>query len=135
VSGGRRRREIIHLSKFGAGCNRNSFKLKNVLLHWNILIFDLNIFTNRAKADHYERRIKRSTGPVLESIQQLAAEEHRLYEHEALTDADRARLASINVKLDQCWDLLRQRQALRDAGRNPSESRVRPGEIVENYEQ
>ena len=72
---------------------------------------------------------------VLEVIQRLAAEEHRLYAHEALTDTDRARLAKINVELDQCWDLLRQRQALRDAGRNPNEAHARPPEIVENYEQ
>jgi hypothetical protein len=72
---------------------------------------------------------------VLKTIQELAAEEHRLYEHEALTDADRARLAKINIELDQCWDLLRQRQALRDAGRNPNEAQVRPPETVENYEQ
>jgi hypothetical protein len=71
---------------------------------------------------------------VLNVIQQLAAEEHRLYEHEALTDADRARLTKINIELDQCWDLLRQRQALQDAGRNPDEAHVRPPEIVENYE-
>jgi hypothetical protein len=73
--------------------------------------------------------------PILKAIQQLAAEEHRLYEHGALTDADRARLSDINVELDQCWDLLRQRQALRGAGRNPDEARVRGPEIVENYEQ
>jgi uncharacterized protein DUF2630 len=72
---------------------------------------------------------------VFKVIQQLAAEEHQLYTHEALTDTDRERLAKINVELDQCWDLLRQRQALRDAGRNPDEARVRPPEIVEGYEQ
>ena len=72
---------------------------------------------------------------VLKAIQQLAAEEHRLYEHEHLTDTDRARLDKINIELDQCWDLLRQRQALRNAGRNPNEAQVRPPEIVENYEQ
>jgi Protein of unknown function (DUF2630) len=72
---------------------------------------------------------------VLKHIQQLAAEEHRLFAHEALTDGDRARLAKINIELDQCWDLLRQRQALQDAGRNPNEAHVRPPEIVENYEQ
>jgi hypothetical protein len=71
--------------------------------------------------------------PVLNVIQQLAEEEHRLYEHETLTDADRARLTKINIELDQCWDLLRQRQALRDAGRNPDEAHVRPPEIVENF--
>ncbi len=72
---------------------------------------------------------------VLKHIQQLAAEEHRLFAHEALTDADRARLAKINIELDQCWDLLRQRQALQDAGRNPNEAHVRPPDIVEDYEQ
>ncbi|HET9377898.1 MAG TPA: DUF2630 family protein [Chthoniobacterales bacterium] len=72
---------------------------------------------------------------VLKVIQRLAAEEHGLYQHEALTDAGRARLAKINIELDQCWDLLRQRQALRDAGRNPNEAHVRSPEIVENYEQ
>jgi len=72
---------------------------------------------------------------VLKHIQQLAAEEHRLFAHEALPDADRARLAKINIELDQCWDLLRQRQALQDAGRDPNEAHVRPPQIVENYEQ
>jgi hypothetical protein len=72
---------------------------------------------------------------VLKSIHRLAEEEHRLYSHEALTNADRWRLAKINVELDQCWDLLRQRQALRDAGRNPAEAHVRPPETVEGYEQ
>lgn len=72
---------------------------------------------------------------VLKSIHQLAEEEHRLYSHEALTDADRARLERINVELDQCWDLLRQRQALRDAGRSPDEAHVRPPDVVEGYEQ
>jgi len=72
---------------------------------------------------------------VLKSIRQLADEEHRLYAHETLTDADRARLAKINVELDQCWDLLRQRQALQNAGRNPDEAHVRPPEVVEGYEQ
>ena len=72
---------------------------------------------------------------IVKSIRQLAVEEHRLYSHEALTDTDRARLAKINVELDQCWDLLRQRQALRDAGRNPDAAHVRPPEVVENYEQ
>jgi Protein of unknown function (DUF2630) len=72
---------------------------------------------------------------VLKVIQRLTAEEHRLFEHEARTDADRTRLAKINIELDQCWDLLRQRQALREIGRNPNEAHVRPPEIVENYEQ
>ncbi|HTD14738.1 MAG TPA: DUF2630 family protein [Chthoniobacterales bacterium] len=72
---------------------------------------------------------------VLKAIRSLADEEHRLYSHEAISDADRARLTRINVELDQCWDLLRQRQALQDAGRNPEEAHLRPPEVVENYEQ
>jgi hypothetical protein len=86
---------------------------------------------------HSEPPMKDAPGDrsVLKTIQELAAEEHRLYNHEAPTDADRARLANINIELDQCWDLLRQRQALRDAGRDPNEAHVRPPEIVENYDQ
>ena len=72
---------------------------------------------------------------VLKAIQELAAEEHRLYGHGSLTDTDRARLDKINIELDQCWDLLRQREALRNAGRNPNQAQARPPEIVENYEQ
>ena len=45
------------------------------------------------------------------------------------------RLAKIKVELDQCWDLLRQRRALREFGRDPDEAKVRPAKIVENYEQ
>jgi hypothetical protein len=72
---------------------------------------------------------------VINIIQRLAAEEHQLFSHQELGDADRARLGKINVELDQAWDLLRQRKALRDAGRNPDEAHLRPPEIVENYEQ
>jgi Protein of unknown function (DUF2630) len=60
--------------------------------------------------------------PILKSIQRLAAEEHRLFAQEVPTDTDHARLSEINVELDQCWDLLRQRQALRDARANPNKA-------------
>ena len=73
--------------------------------------------------------------PVLDRIQNLVSEEHRLYEQHALDDADRERLEKINVELDQCWDLLRQRRALRETGRNPNEAHVRPPEVVDKYEQ
>jgi hypothetical protein len=59
----------------------------------------------------------------------------RLYAQPELTDDDRARLAKIKVELDQCWDLLRQRRALREFGRDPDQAKVRPPDIVENYEQ
>jgi len=73
--------------------------------------------------------------PVLNEIQKLVSEEHRLYEKGTLSDTDRERLATINVQLDQCWDLLRQRRALRETGSDPNAAHVRPPEIVENYEQ
>jgi hypothetical protein len=46
-----------------------------------------------------------------------------------------ARTLTIRVELDQCWDLLRQRRALRDAGQDPNRARVRPASVVEKYEQ
>jgi len=59
----------------------------------------------------------------------------RLYAQPELTDDDRGRLAKIKVELDQCWDLLRQRRALREFGRDPDQAKVRPPDVVENYEQ
>jgi hypothetical protein len=72
---------------------------------------------------------------VLNHIQELASEEHSLYNQDSLSEQDDQRLRAIQTQLDQCWDLLRQRQALRDAGKDPRKARVRPPEIVENYEQ
>ena len=71
------------------------------------------------------------------TIEQLVAEEHALWERETAgdaTDADRRRLDAIKVSLDQCWDLLRQRRALREAGSDPERATVRPPEVVERYE-
>ena len=73
--------------------------------------------------------------PVLKYIERLVEEEHRLYEQGTLSKVDRKRLAKIQVELDQCWDLLRQRRALRDVGLDPDEAEVRPPQVVENYEQ
>ena len=72
------------------------------------------------------------------SIEQLVAEEHELWEREAAgtaSDADRQRLQELKVSLDQCWDLLRQRRALREAGRDPDDADVRRPEVVEHYQQ
>jgi hypothetical protein len=71
-------------------------------------------------------------------IEQLVAEEHDLWERESAgtaADSDRQRLASVKVSLDQCWDLLRQRRALRDAGLDEDAADVRRPEVVERYEQ
>jgi hypothetical protein len=73
--------------------------------------------------------------PVLNYIQRLVAEEQRLYQQGKLPHTDRKRLAQLQVELDQCWDLLRQRRALRDVGLDPEDAQVRPSQIVENYEQ
>jgi Protein of unknown function (DUF2630) len=72
------------------------------------------------------------------TIEELVAEEHRLWERESAgetSDADRQRLEQLKVSLDQCWDLLRQRRALRAAERDPDAADARRPEIVENYEQ
>jgi hypothetical protein len=72
------------------------------------------------------------------AIDDMVDEEHRLWEREAAgeaTDADRQRLEALRVSLDQCWDLLRQRRARRDAGRNPEGAEPRSPEVVERYEQ
>jgi hypothetical protein len=72
---------------------------------------------------------------VLGHIDQLVKEEERLYAKNGLTEDDQARLAEVKVALDQCWDLLRQRRALREFGEDPDKAKVRPAKIVENYEQ
>jgi hypothetical protein len=73
-------------------------------------------------------------------IERLVAEEHRLREREetdshdqdSLTD-DQQRLRAVEVELDRCWDLLRQRRALRQAGADPNEAQVRDADTVERY--
>jgi hypothetical protein len=72
------------------------------------------------------------------SIDRMVAEEHDIWEREAAgqaTDSDRERLQALSVSLDQCWDLLRQRRARRDAGQSPDGAETRPPEVVEHYEQ
>jgi hypothetical protein len=73
---------------------------------------------------------------IHDSIEQLVAEEHRLWELESrgeATDSDRQRLDALRVSLDQSWDLLRQRRALRSAGRDPDDAQMRDADTVERY--
>ena len=74
---------------------------------------------------------------ILQRINDLVTEEHTLdqrAEHSGgLSDDERARLKALEVNLDQCWDLLRQRRARRHAGQNPDDAATRPGETVEHY--
>ncbi len=69
-------------------------------------------------------------------IEQLVAEEHELWQREQAgqsTDEDSKRLAEVKVALDQSWDLLRQRRALREAGLDPDAAGERSPEVVEKY--
>jgi hypothetical protein len=72
---------------------------------------------------------------VIGKIEALVHEEQRLYSGENLDDSAKVRLEKIQVELDQCWDLLRQRRALREFGDDPDQAKVRPAAIVEKYEQ
>jgi len=78
---------------------------------------------------------EKSDQSVLSHIDGLVKEEERLYAKNGLTEEDQARLAEVKVALDQCWDLLRQRRALREFGEDPDKAKVRAAKIVENYEQ
>jgi hypothetical protein len=73
---------------------------------------------------------------VLDRIGDLVEEEHALERQatgEGLDQAQQARLHEVEVALDQCWDLLRQRRARRNAGQDPDSAAVRPGTTVEGY--
>ncbi len=78
---------------------------------------------------------KKEDQSVLNHIDSLVKEEERLYGRSELTDDDRRRLAELKVELDQYWDLLRQRRALREFGDDPDKAKVHAAKIVENYEQ
>ncbi len=78
---------------------------------------------------------KSSDQPVLGHIEALVKEEERLYAKTKLSEADNARLAVIKIELDQSWDLLRQRRALREFGGDPDKAKLRPPKVVEEYEQ
>jgi hypothetical protein len=73
---------------------------------------------------------------VIQRINQLAGEEHELFERESRGEASRAereRLQEIAVQLDQCYDLLHQRRARRAAGLDPDDASVRDAGTVEGY--
>ena len=74
---------------------------------------------------------------ILAQVNKLVAEENdlrtKLQHHEIDESEEHQRLRAVEVELDQCWDLLRQRRALRETGRDPREARVRPAGEVEGY--
>ncbi len=72
---------------------------------------------------------------VLNSIERLVQEEHALL---ALNEESRApetheRLAAVEVELDRCWDLLRQRRARREFHQDPDDASIRDEGTVERY--
>ena len=76
---------------------------------------------------------------LISRIDTLVDEEHELHTRhaggEALSDEERDRLQALEVRLDQCWDLRRQRRARRSAGQDPDAAEARPAEVVERYQQ
>jgi hypothetical protein len=75
---------------------------------------------------------------ILNRINQLVQEEHDLLSQEEqgeITDPGNERMRALEVTLDQCWDLLRQRRARRDFGDDPDKASVRSAEVVEHYKQ
>jgi hypothetical protein len=73
-------------------------------------------------------------------IERLVTEEHELRSREqhdsgdeAALAADKTRLDEVAVELDRCWDLLRQRRALRSAGADPESATARDADTVEHY--
>jgi Protein of unknown function (DUF2630) len=72
-------------------------------------------------------------GSILGHINRLVDEEHRLLQQSTPSDADKTRLKQVEVELDQCWDLLRQRRARREYGEDPEQAGVRDPGTVERY--
>ncbi|MGH8889726.1 MAG: DUF2630 family protein [Acidothermaceae bacterium] len=70
---------------------------------------------------------------IHETIKRLVAEEHSIWSTPTASTADHERLRQIGESLDQCWDLLRQREARREAGDDPNAAKSRPVDEVESY--
>ncbi len=74
---------------------------------------------------------------ILQAVRDLVDEEHdlrsRVESGAVAADDEQRRLREIELSLDQCWDLLRQRRARRDAGLNPGDASVRDTRQVEGY--
>jgi hypothetical protein len=73
-------------------------------------------------------------------IERLVTEEHELRDREQADrpdddalEADRERLSAVELELDRCWDLLRQRRAFREAGSDPDQATARDADTVERY--
>jgi hypothetical protein len=75
---------------------------------------------------------------IFSRISELIEEERKLRESHVgtpLRSDERERLEAVEVELDQCWDLLNQRRALREYGADPDKATVRDETTVEHYQQ
>ena len=76
---------------------------------------------------------------ILNRVNELVDEEKKLraqLQHREIDESEEhQRLRALEVQLDQCWDLLRQRRARREFGQNPDEAAVRDQDTVERYQQ
>ncbi|MBX9424256.1 MULTISPECIES: DUF2630 family protein [Streptomyces] len=71
---------------------------------------------------------------ILDDIGALVEEERALRQRTGgLLPEERTRLAEVEVRLDQCWDLLRQRRAKAEFGEDPDTATLRPAAEVESY--
>jgi len=76
---------------------------------------------------------------ISDHIEALVKEEHALLQRaessHGLDEEAHERMQQVQVELDQCWDLLRQRRARRAAGQDPDDTSLRPADTVEHYQQ
>jgi hypothetical protein len=77
-------------------------------------------------------------GTIIQRISALVDKEHALRGQRAAGGGDgepaaRHEMHEVQVQLDQCWDLLRQRRARREFGEDPESATPRPESVVENY--
>jgi hypothetical protein len=72
---------------------------------------------------------------IFKHIKDLTDEEQNLFTKGDLDGKERSRLNEIDEELNQYWDLLRQRRALREFDRNPERAKLRNPDVINNYEQ
>ncbi len=70
---------------------------------------------------------------IAKRIAKLVDEEHRLYAQQGIDEPQRKRISEIEVELDICWDLLRQRRAKREFGKDEDKAKPRSPQTVEGY--
>lgn len=73
--------------------------------------------------------------PVLQRINEQVSREHQMLTHKSTSEEERVLLRNLQIELDQCWDLLRQRRAWRTTAQNVDHAQTRLPEVVEQYEQ